>query len=114
MASCMDGIDPLHQKFNLKANVGTGVLICIIAMVAVWLNKNYHTPQITQNDMEAVRNPRHARHNIAMHLATAKSIPILLLCYLVCSGMMYLLSRVKGTNMNIHVSNTFEVVTETM
>ena len=94
MASCMNGIDPLHQKFNLKANVVAGVSINVIAIVGVWLNKNYITPQITQNDIETVRNPRHARHNKA--IGTAKAIPIVLLCYLLCSGFMFILSRVKG------------------
>ena len=107
MASCIDGIDPLHQKFNLKANAVAGVFINVIAIVGVWLNKNYMTPQITQNDIETVRNPRHARHNKA--IGTAKAIPIVLLCYLLCSGFMFILSRVKG--MILEVINTTSFLT---
>lgn len=95
MPACKEGIDPLHQKFNLKANVMAAAVICILAIMGVRHNRQYLTPRIIQNDIDSVRNPRHARYNRAIGLATANALPGFLLSYIIYSGLVLTLSRVK-------------------
>ena len=90
----MDGIDPLHQKFSVKANVAAGILINVVAMAAINRHKNFVTPRIIQNDLDEESNPRRARHNRA--LATVKALPVFALVYVICAGILYAFSKVKG------------------
>ena len=56
LTGCLDGIDPLHQKFSVKANLAAGLLINVVAIMAINRDRRYITPKITQDDSKTVRN----------------------------------------------------------
>ena len=58
LANCVDGIDPLHQKFSLKANVAASFLINVFVSLAIYRDRKFITPGIIQDDSDTVRNPR--------------------------------------------------------
>lgn len=93
MAACKNGIDPLHQKFSVKANVAVGVVINVLAMIAISRHRKFITPRILQDDSEVTGNPRQARHNKT--LATIKAIPMFTAVYLVSTGLLYAFSRAE-------------------
>ena len=47
-AACRDGVDPLHQKFSVKAQLALCLVIHVVALVAIYRDKKFITPTITQ------------------------------------------------------------------
>ena len=59
LANCLDGIDPLHQKFSVKANVGASFLLNFFVSLAIYRDRRFITPRIIQDDSDSVPNPRY-------------------------------------------------------
>ena len=64
LANCVDGIDPLHQKISLKANIGASFLINCLVSFALYRDRRFITPRIIQDDSDLVPNPRCVRIEI--------------------------------------------------
>ena len=96
LAACVDGIDPLHQKFSVKANVAVGIVINALALMAIRRHRKYITPRIVQDDDSTGVGgySRQARHNKS--LATMKAIPIFGMVYLASAILLYVFSKAKG------------------
>ena len=93
MAACRDGIDPLHQKFSVKANVAVGIVINVLAMIAIRRHRQFITPHIIQDDSDVALVPWKARHNKT--LATIKALPLFVGIYLTASSLLYIFSKAK-------------------
>ena len=61
LANCLDGIDPLHQKFSLKANIGASFLLNFFVSLALYRDRRFITPRIIQDDSDSVSNPRYTK-----------------------------------------------------
>ena len=64
LANCVDGIDPLHQKFSLKANIAASFLINVFVSLAIYRDRKFITPRIIQDDSDTVQNPRFPKYQI--------------------------------------------------